>query len=147
LTILGPVRPSRPYFLCSRCHVGQFPVDVELDVENTEFSPGVRRMHALVGQEPPFDHGRAQLKLLAGLEVTTKSVERIAESIGGDIAQREQAEIDQALQWDLPAIVGEPIPILYVQMGSTQETVKMRILRGFLKSDEFGLGERQPLRL
>ena len=31
--------------------------------------------------------------------------------------------------------------------GSTQETVRMRILRGFLKSDEFGLGERQPLRL
>jgi hypothetical protein len=119
LTIVGPVRPSRPYFLCSRCHVGQFPVDVELDIENTEFSPGVRRMHALVGQQAPFDHGRAQLQLLAGLEVTTKSVERIAEAIGGDIAQREQAETDQALQWDLPAIVGEPIPILYVQMDGT----------------------------
>jgi hypothetical protein len=32
-------------------------------------------------------------------------------------------------------------------MGSTPETAKMRILRGFLKSDEFGLGDRQPLRL
>jgi hypothetical protein len=31
--------------------------------------------------------------------------------------------------------------------GSTRETVRMRILRGFLKSDEFGLGECQPLRL
>jgi hypothetical protein len=30
--------------LCSQCHVGQFPVDVELDIENTGFSPGVRRM-------------------------------------------------------------------------------------------------------
>jgi hypothetical protein len=35
----------------------------------------------------------------------------------------------------------------YTKKGSTQETVKMRILRGFLKSEEFGLGERQPLRL
>ena len=94
-------------------------MDVELDVENTEFSPGVRRMHALVGQQAPFEHGRAQMQLLAGLEVTTKSVERIAEAIGGDIVQREREEIDQALQLDLPAIAGEPIPVLYVQMDGT----------------------------
>src|SRR5207253_210783 len=41
LTIVGPVRIARPYYLCSQCHLGQFPVDVELDIENTEFSPGV----------------------------------------------------------------------------------------------------------
>src|SRR6202161_2229411 len=76
-------------------------------------------MHALVGQEAPFDHGREQMQLLAGLEVTTKSVERIAEAVGGDIAQREQAEIQKALQLDLPVIAGKPIPILYVQMDGT----------------------------
>jgi Uncharacterised protein family (UPF0236) len=119
LTIVGRVRIARPYYLCSQCHIGQFPVDVELDIENTEFSPGVRRMHALVGQEAPFDHGREQMQLLAGLEVTTKSVERIAEAIGGDIAQREQAEIQKAMQLDLPVLVGQPIPILYVQMDGT----------------------------
>ncbi len=64
LTIVGPVGIARPYYLCSPCHVGQFPVDVELDIENTEFSPAVRRMHALVGQEAPFDHGRQQMQLL-----------------------------------------------------------------------------------
>jgi hypothetical protein len=119
LTIVGPVRISRPYYLCSQCHVGQFPVDVELDIENTEFSPGVRRMHALVGQEAPFDHGREQMQLLAGLEVTTKSVERTAEAIGTDIVQREQEETQKALQLDLPVIAGPPIPVLYVQMDGT----------------------------
>jgi Uncharacterised protein family (UPF0236) len=118
-TIVGPVRLSRPYYLCSSCHMGQFPVDVELDIENTEFSPGVRRMQALVGQQAPFDHGREQLRLLAGLEVTTKSVERIAEAIGTDIAQSERRESEKALQLDLPVIVGEPIPVLYVQMDGT----------------------------
>jgi hypothetical protein len=53
------------------------------------------------------------------LEVTTKSVERIAEAIGGDIARREQGEIQKALQLDLPVLVGQPIPILYVQMDGT----------------------------
>jgi hypothetical protein len=113
------VEVLRPYYLCAHCGVGQFPVDVELDVENTEFSPGVRRMQAMVGQEAPFDHGREQMKVLAGLEVTTKSVERTAEAIGADIAQREQTEIHKALQLELPVVAGEPIPVLYVQMDGT----------------------------
>jgi hypothetical protein len=31
----------------------------------------------------------------------------------------EQAAVSQALQLDLPIVVGEPIPILYVQMDGT----------------------------
>ena len=76
LSVVGMVEVSRPYYLCPHCHTGQFPTDIELDIENTEFSPGVRRMQAAVGQGSPFDHGRRQMKLLADLEVTTKSVER-----------------------------------------------------------------------
>ena len=49
LTAVGKVELSRPYYLCPHCHSGQFPVDSELDVENTEVSPGVRRMLAAVG--------------------------------------------------------------------------------------------------
>src|SRR5580693_623385 len=66
-----------------------------------------------------FDHGRQQMKLLADLEVTTKAVERTAEAIGEDIAQREQQEIQRAMQLELPIIIGEPVPILYVQMDGT----------------------------
>jgi hypothetical protein len=119
LTVMGLVEVLRPYYLCAHCGVGQWPADVELDIENTEFSPGVRRMQAIVGQEAPFDHGREQMKVLAGLEVTTKSVERTAEAIGADIAQREQVEIQKALQLELPVVVGKPISILYVQMDGT----------------------------
>jgi hypothetical protein len=119
LTAVGRVEVSRPYYLCPHCHEGQFPADQELDIAGSEFSPGVRRMQALVGQDASFDHGREQMKLLAGLEVTTKSVERVAESIGLDIARREQQQIDRAVQLDLPIIVGEPVPILYVQMDGT----------------------------
>jgi hypothetical protein len=119
LTAVGPVEVSRPYYLCAHCHTGQFPADGELDIEDTEFSPGVRRMQATVGQQAPFDHGRQQMKVLAGLEVTTKSVERTAEAIGSDIAEGERREIGQAVQLDLPVIIGEPIPILYVQMDGT----------------------------
>jgi len=72
-----------------------------------------------VGSAAPFDEGRQQMQLLAGLEVTTKAVERTAEAIGADIVQGEQSQIQKAVQLDLPVIVGEPIPILYVQMDGT----------------------------
>jgi hypothetical protein len=119
LTAVGEITISRPYYLCAHCHHGQFPADIELDIENTEFSPGVRRMQAVVGQEAPFDHGRQQMKLLADLEVTTKAVERTAEAIGEDIATREQAEIQRGMQLDLPMVVGQPIPVLYTQIDGT----------------------------
>jgi hypothetical protein len=119
LTAVGPVEVSRPYYLCANCHAGQFPMDAELDIAHTEVSPGVRRMQAMVGQEVSFDHGRQQMQLLADLEVTTKAVERNAEAIGEDIFKCEQEEIQRAMQLDLPIVVGEPIPILYVQMDGT----------------------------
>jgi hypothetical protein len=119
LTAVGPVEVSRPWYLCSNCHEGQFPTDEELDIAGSEFSPGMRRMQALVGQDAPFDHGREQMKLLAGLEVTTKSVERVAESIGTDIGRREQQEIERTVQLDLPIIIGQPVPNLYIEMDGT----------------------------
>ena len=119
LTAVGEVELVRPYYLCPHCHQGQFPFDAELDVENKDLSPGVRRMLAVVGQAAAFDQGREQMKLLAGLELTTKAVERTAEAIGEDIGGREREQIQQAMQLDLPVVVGEPIPILYVQMDGT----------------------------
>ena len=108
LTALGEVELTRPWYLCPCCHNGQFPMDRQLDVENCDCSPGVRRMDAMVGQQGPFDRGREQMKVLAGLEVTAKSVERTAEAIGADIAAGEQREIAKAVQLALPVIVGEP---------------------------------------
>lgn len=61
LTAGGKVEVSRPYYWWWRCHQGQFPADVELDIENTEYSPGVRRMLTVVGQAAPFDQGRQQM--------------------------------------------------------------------------------------
>ena len=105
-TAVGEIGLLRPWYLCPHCHNGQCPADAALDIEKTDLSPGVRRMLALVGSEAPFDHGRQQLELLAGLAVTAKAVERTAEAIGADIAAGEQREIQRALQLSLPIAVG-----------------------------------------
>jgi hypothetical protein len=101
-TAVGKVEVARPYFLCLHCHAGQFPADVELDIQDTEFSPGVRPMQAVVGREVPFDQERRQIEPLAGLEATPQGVERTAEAIGADIARREQQEIGRAVPLELP---------------------------------------------
>jgi hypothetical protein len=119
LTAVGDVELLRPWYLCPHCHQGQCPADVALDIERLDLSPGVRRMLALVGSEAPFDHGRQQIELLAGIEVTTKAVERTAEAIGADIAEGEQREIQRARQLNLPIVVCQPIPALYVEMDGT----------------------------
>ncbi len=113
MTVVGPVRISRPYYLCT----------LPTGAGATDASPG--------GHQAPFDHGREQMQLLAGLEVTTKAVERTAEAIGEDIAARQQQEIQRAMLLDLPIVVGAPIPILYVQTDATGvPVVKKKPLAG-----------------
>jgi hypothetical protein len=136
LTVVGWARIDRPYYLCPVCHTGQFPADVALDIDKTDFSPGVRRMLAAVGGVAPFAQGRDQIQLLAGLEVTAKTVERTAESIGKDIEIRQQKDIQSAKQLRLPAVAGPPIPCLYIQMDGTQVFV--------VKTETEGRASRTP---
>jgi Uncharacterised protein family (UPF0236) len=119
LTVLGPITVQRAYYVCPHCHQGQSPRDGELDVKGTAYSPGVRRMMAVVGSESSFEHGREQLELLAGFEVTAKAVERQAEAIGADIAQREQIQSQRAKQLELPEVIGPAVPVLYIEMDGT----------------------------
>lgn len=120
LTVLGSITIQRPYYLCPYCHQGRSPRDAELDVKGTEYSPGVRRMMAVVGSETSFERGREELELLAGLQATTKAVERQAEAIGADIVQQEQAQSKRAKQLELPEVIGPAVPVLYIEMDGTQ---------------------------
>jgi hypothetical protein len=136
LTVVGWARIDRPYYLCAECHQGQFPTDVQLDIDKTDYSPGVRRMLAAVGCETPFAPGSQQLKLLADIEVTAKALERTAESIGADIEAQQQQDIQRSKQLCLPTMLGTPIPYLYVQMDGTQVFV--------VKSETEGRAGRTP---
>jgi len=119
LTVLGKVMFQRAYYHCPDCHHGHSPLDRELDVQQTAYSPGVRRMMAEVGSETSFGKARELLELLAGIEVTAKAVERQSEAIGADIAAREQVEIQRAKQLELPEICLPAVPVLYIEMDGT----------------------------
>jgi len=94
-------------------------VDQALGIAGLESSPGVRRMEAVVGSDAAFARGCEPLKVLAGLDVPAKAIERTAETIGADIAKREQEDIARAKQLVLPAVSKQNIPKLYVMMDGT----------------------------
>jgi hypothetical protein len=123
LTVLGPVTLSHPYYVCADCSKGQYPADAALGVAGLEFSPGVRRMQAVVGSEMPFAPGCAPMKLLAGLDVTAKAIERTAEAIGTQIARRDEQEIGRAKQLVLPVVSKQNMPKMYVLMDGVHVPV------------------------
>lgn len=123
LTVLGPVKLGRPYYLCAHCSKGQCPVDAELGVADLESSPGVRRMEAVVGSEMPFAAGCEPMKVLAGLDVPAKAIERASEAIGQQIAERDAQEIGRAKQLILPVVIKQNLPKMYVLMDGVQVPV------------------------
>jgi len=90
LSVLGPLRLERRYYLCSSCQTGFFPKDRDLNLEGISVTPGVLRMNGIVGAELSFEKGSEFLKELAGLDVSPKRVERLAEGLGEEIAQEER---------------------------------------------------------
>jgi hypothetical protein len=118
-TVVGTVHYQRAYYRCPQCGKSHLPRDRELDVQATAYSPGVRRMMATVGSETSFEHGRQQLALLAGIEVTAKAVERHAEAIGADIEAEQSEEIQRAKQLELPEVCTPAAEVLYLEMDGT----------------------------
>ena len=77
-------------------------------------------MEAVVGSEMPFAKACEPMKVLAGLEVPAKAIERAAEAIGTEIARRDDREIARAKQLVLPVVSRQNIPIMYVLMDGVQ---------------------------
>jgi hypothetical protein len=81
-TILGPLQFNRSWFVCPECARGRAWADEALDVSGTGFSPGLRRLMARAGSRETFKNGAADLHEYAGVSVTAKDVERVAEKTG-----------------------------------------------------------------
>jgi len=147
LTAVGLVEFRRAYYVCPHCQAGQSPRDRELDVDHTHFSPGVRRMMAVVGSETSFDQGRAHLEVLADLKVTAKAVERQSEAIGADIAARETEAIHRAKQLELPVVCAPSVPVLYIEMDGTGVPVMKAEAEGRIGKIEGQLAHTREVKL
>jgi len=117
LTTLGRVNFARSFYQCQPCAQGRFPDDERLDIVQTTYSPGVRRLMARAGSQSHFQQAAEDLRCYAGLTVEAREVERVAEEVGRQVEQglaAEQKRILQAAHAPLPVhgepVQGEPVP-------------------------------------
>lgn len=120
-TVLGPVEVRRAYYHCARCGHGVVPKDDELGVERASMSPGLRKMTARAAAAVPFAKAGGLLAELAGIALTTKRVERSAESDGTAAGEVTGAETDAIVARQIvPLPPPAPLPdMLYIAIDGT----------------------------
>lgn len=130
LTILGPVPYSRSMFRCPLCQATRYPGDESLDVMETTRSPGLRRMMARAGSNSTFKVGQEDLKVYAGIEVSAKDIERVAEGIGQQMEFWSSQEREEILKQDQPHRSDKSLPLLYISYDGTGVPMTPGELRG-----------------
>lgn len=119
MTLLGPVRFSRSRYECAVCGEVRYPGDELLDVVGTGRSPGLRRMMARAGSRQTFKEAREDLKVYAGLEVSAKDVERVAEATGEQIEGWESCQRAKILNRPQPWVSAAAVATMYIEMDGT----------------------------
>jgi hypothetical protein len=119
-TLLGPIRFERSRYECPRCGKTRYPGDEELGIERTSRSPGVQRQVARLGAKEPFREVALDMRELAGVSVSRKDCERIAEGVGQDLEWHDKLERDR-LRFLEPPTPEAPksIDTLYVEFDGT----------------------------
>ena len=136
---------QRAYYHCAPCADGVIPKDQDLDIAATTFSPGVRRLLGRVGGKEAFDAGRQDLAALAGIAVTTKAVERVAEALGAQVEAVACTEREAALAGKLVPL--QPAPKLYIALDATGVPVVPRETVGRSGKDETGQAKTREAKL
>ena len=144
-TVLSSVEVERAYYHCDDCKDGVIPKDRELDIVDTSFSPGVRRMMGRVGGKEPFDEGRIDLEELAGVLVKTKAVERVSEAIGEQIEIILQRERELAMSGKV--VPFKAVPKMYIAIDGTGVPVVPRETEGRKGKDETGKAKTREAKL
>ena len=147
LTILGPVVYERSRFECSGCGATRYPGDEALDVVSTTRSPGLRRMMARAGSQSTFKDGRDDLRIYAGVEVSAKDVERVAERIGQEMDIWGEQERQALLRADGEMEPEKDIPVMYVSYDGTGVPMRPEELIGVKGKQPDGTAKTREAKL
>ena len=147
-TILGPVLFERSRYVCPICDAVEYPGDELLGVQETGFSPGLRRLMTRAGSRESFAEGAEDLQVYGGIRVSAKDVERVAEATGRLIndwmnKQGSVALLKAAGQ----ATSEEKIPILYISLDGTGAPMRKSEVEGVKGKGEDGRARTREVKL
>jgi hypothetical protein len=149
VSLLGCGTLERGYFECPTCRTHAIPKDGLLHIEDTSFTPGVRRAAAKLGGMESFDEAHGDMGLLCGVGISAKEVERIAEALGEAIEGRDTERIDDAFADDAAggAASDDAVPRLYIEFDGTGVPMTGRELRGRCGRQADGTSKTREARL
>lgn len=130
LTVLGKVPFARSLYQCAGCSRTRFPQDERLDIVQTSYSPGVRRLMARAGSQTQFEQAAQDLLCYAGLEVQAREIQRVAEEVGREVEQWLGQEQSSLLESSTRAERLPPVPKFYVSFDGTGVPVRPEELTG-----------------
>jgi hypothetical protein len=110
VSALGALHLKRAYYYDDQCHGGFCPRDHDLKLELFSLTPGVLRMTGSAAALLSFEESSTILHDLAGVEVSTKQVERAAEALAAEVAADERQQVER---------MGDVAPTLYLGMDGT----------------------------
>lgn len=120
LTMLGYITFARSMFQCPACHKTRYPGDEELDISGTGRSPGVRRQTTRLGAKQPFHEAAKDMKEVAGIPLSRKDAERIAEGVGEDMERRDRPKRERTrFAQAPPPEAPKTIETLYIEFDGT----------------------------
>jgi hypothetical protein len=87
LSLVGPVRYRRAYYLCRRCGEGLFPFDQQAGLTTRNLTPALERVATLAGTvADSFEKAAELLDEMAGVRLGESTVERTTEDAGQRLA-------------------------------------------------------------
>lgn len=148
LTVLGETPYTRSRYRCRRCGTVRYPGDEALDLQDSLRSPGVRRQVARLGAKEPFQEVAQDLKELAGIRLSRKDAERLAEAIGADVEKRDFRERERTrFQQPPPLDTPKTIETLYIEMDGTGVPMVRRELHGRKGKQKDGSSKTREVKL
>jgi hypothetical protein len=120
-TVLGEVTVRRAWYHCAACGHGLAPKDAQLGIRRASMSPGLVKMTARAAAAVPFAKATSLLAELAGIDLTTKRVERAAEASGTAAAAVIDAQAEAICSRQVvPLPPPAPLPdMLYIAVDGT----------------------------
>jgi hypothetical protein len=89
ITLLGRIKYRRPYYGCTSCQQGHYPLDTTLGIAPGEMSAEVQQLAALVGVHASFASSRDLLWRTAQLKLSANSIRKACQQVGAKVMQQE----------------------------------------------------------
>ena len=91
-TLMGEITYTRAYYRCGSCGESSFPLDEQIQQSARSVSPGLQRVLALLSAHLSFTEAERVLKQVAGVSVSARQIETVAEEVGLKAEQLQQEE-------------------------------------------------------